>query len=127
MTIAIPGTTIDVRDINDGGTFIYGAEHSAFPPTAVRQAEARLVDNLVPLSNIMVRKHTCPWGVRSTCHHLYELDTGGLTVGRLETLVRVFTEATVVLLTVLCQKRPPSNLAASTLSVALVSQDTMLP
>ncbi|KAK0741578.1 hypothetical protein B0T18DRAFT_307044, partial [Schizothecium vesticola] len=54
MTIAIPGTVIDIRDIDDGGTFIYGAEHSAFPPLAVRQAEARLVDNMIPLSNIMV-------------------------------------------------------------------------
>ncbi|KAK0612567.1 hypothetical protein B0T17DRAFT_564881 [Bombardia bombarda] len=54
MSIAIPGTTIDVRDVKEGGTFIYGAEYSAFPPLAVRQAEARLVDNMCPLSYIMV-------------------------------------------------------------------------
>ncbi|KAL1844760.1 hypothetical protein VTK73DRAFT_1845 [Phialemonium thermophilum] len=54
MSIAIPGTAIDVRDVKDGGTFVYGAEYSAFPPMAVRQAEARLVDNMIPLSNIMI-------------------------------------------------------------------------
>lgn len=54
LTIGIPGTTIDVRDIKEGGTFVYGAEYSAFPPTAVRQAESRLVDNMCPLSYIMV-------------------------------------------------------------------------
>ncbi|KAI1192407.1 hypothetical protein F5X97DRAFT_317457 [Nemania serpens] len=54
MTIAIPGTVIDTRDLSEGGTFIYGAEYSAFPPLQVRQAEARLVDGLMPLSNIMV-------------------------------------------------------------------------
>ena len=54
MTIAIPGTVIDVRDINQGGTFVYSAENSAFPPLQVRQAEARLCDNMAPLSNVMV-------------------------------------------------------------------------
>lgn len=55
MTIAIPGNTIDVRDVKEGGTFVYGAEYSAFPPIAVRQAESRLVDYMCPLSHIMVR------------------------------------------------------------------------
>ncbi|KAK3985320.1 hypothetical protein QBC44DRAFT_405143 [Cladorrhinum sp. PSN332] len=54
LTIAIPGTTIDVRDIKEGGTFVYGEEYSAFPPTSIRQAESRLVDNMCPLSYIMV-------------------------------------------------------------------------
>lgn len=54
MTVAIPGTTIDVRDIKDGGTFVYGAEYSAFPPIAVRQAEGRLVDDMMPLATVMV-------------------------------------------------------------------------
>ncbi|KAI8955363.1 hypothetical protein F4801DRAFT_574538 [Xylaria longipes] len=54
MTISIPGTVIDTRDLTDGGTFVYGAEYSAFPPLQIRQAEARLVDGLMPLSNIMV-------------------------------------------------------------------------
>lgn len=55
MTIAIPGTVIDTREMSEGGTYIYGAEYSAFPPLQVRQAEAHLVDNLCPLSNVMVR------------------------------------------------------------------------
>lgn len=55
MTVAVPGTVIDTRDLSEGGTFIYGAEYSAFPPIQVRQAEAHLVDNLCPLSNVMVR------------------------------------------------------------------------
>ena len=54
MTIAVPGTVIDTRDLTEGGTFVYGVEYSAFPPLQVRQAEARLVDGLMPLSNIMV-------------------------------------------------------------------------
>lgn len=54
LTIGIPGETIDVRDIKDGGTYCYGKEYSAFVPPAVRQAEARLVDKMLPLAHIMV-------------------------------------------------------------------------
>ena len=54
LTVSVPGTTIDVRDIRDGGTFVYGADLAAFPPFQVRQAESRLVDIMMPLSNIMV-------------------------------------------------------------------------
>ncbi|KAI0534790.1 hypothetical protein GGR58DRAFT_504965 [Xylaria digitata] len=54
MTISVPGTVIDTRDLTEGGAFFYGAEYSAFPPLQVHQAEARLVDGLMPLSNIMV-------------------------------------------------------------------------
>ncbi|KAK4183746.1 hypothetical protein QBC35DRAFT_418305 [Podospora australis] len=54
MSIAIPGTTIDVRDVTEGGTFVYGKEYSAFPPISTRQAESRLVDNMCPLSFVMV-------------------------------------------------------------------------
>ncbi|GAQ05379.1 hypothetical protein ALT_2700 [Aspergillus lentulus] len=54
MTITVPGTIIDVRDLEDGGTFVYGAQYSAFPPNAVRQAEARLVDDMVALAKMMV-------------------------------------------------------------------------
>jgi len=92
MTIAIPGTTIDVRDIKDGGTFVYGAEYSAFPPMAVRQAEAKIVDNMVPLSNIMVKKHFTspairlprppagpPLAYQRFIRYLHELETAELT------------------------------------------------
>jgi hypothetical protein len=54
LTIAVPGTTIDTRDINDNGTFVYDSRPSAFAPTQVMQAEAKLVDNMVPLSYVMV-------------------------------------------------------------------------
>ena len=54
MTISIPGTTIDIRDIQEGGTFVYDAASKAFPPDQVRQEEARLVDNMLPLASVMV-------------------------------------------------------------------------
>jgi hypothetical protein len=55
MTIAVPGTVIDTTDLSQGGTFVYDATKDAFIPTAVRQAEARLVDKMSPLANVMVR------------------------------------------------------------------------
>jgi hypothetical protein len=58
----VPGTVIDTRDLEVGGTFIYKADETAFPPNRVRQAESKLVDNMVPLSYVMV-------GTK----HLYEL------------------------------------------------------
>lgn len=54
MTIAIPGTVVDTRDIKDGGTYIYDATRIPFMPTQVRQAESLLVDGMMPLSNVMV-------------------------------------------------------------------------
>ncbi|KAI0397923.1 hypothetical protein F5Y17DRAFT_454509 [Xylariaceae sp. FL0594] len=54
LTIAIPGTTIDVREIRDGGTFVYDAEKSAFAPMQVLQAESKLVDHMIPLANVMI-------------------------------------------------------------------------
>jgi hypothetical protein len=55
LTIAVPGTTIDTRDIVDGGTSVYGTtKPTAFPPTQLMQEEAKLVDNMVPLSYVMV-------------------------------------------------------------------------
>ena len=53
MTIAIPGEVIDIRDASVGGTLLYDATQ-AFIPTSVRQEEARLVDKLLPLANVMV-------------------------------------------------------------------------
>ena len=54
MTVAIPGDVIDIRDASAGGTLLYDATQ-AFIPTSVRQEEARLVDKLLPLANVMVR------------------------------------------------------------------------
>lgn len=59
LTIAVPGTTIDVRDIKDSGTFVWDSESGAFTPLQVKQAEAKLVDNMMPLSFIMVRNSSC--------------------------------------------------------------------
>ena len=53
MTIAVPGDVIDIRDTAHGGTLIYDATQ-AFVPTSVRQEEARLVDKMLPLANVMV-------------------------------------------------------------------------
>ncbi|KAK3711832.1 hypothetical protein LTR37_009350 [Vermiconidia calcicola] len=54
LTIAVPGTTIDTRKIRDGGTFVWDAVDSAFAPTQALQAEAKLVDSIIPLSNVMI-------------------------------------------------------------------------
>lgn len=54
LTIAIPGTVIDLTPIEDGGTYVYDVSKYVQAPTQVRQAEAKLVDGMMPLSNIMV-------------------------------------------------------------------------
>ena len=54
LTIAIPGTVIDLDDGDSGGAFVYDTSKHAFPPTTVQVNEARLVDGMMPLSNIMV-------------------------------------------------------------------------
>lgn len=56
MTVTVPGTSIDTRDITDGGTYVYGKEYSAFVPPQVRQAEARLVDGMMPLAYVAVSR-----------------------------------------------------------------------
>lgn len=96
MTIAIPGTVIDTRDLSEGGTFIYGAEYSAFPPLQVRQAEARLVDGLMPLSNIMVAHSLLPIS-GAAC--------GSNVDDRWETRERAWQEAIHEPLMAWCQRR----------------------
>lgn len=54
LTIAIPGTVIDTTDVEQGGSFVYDTSKTVLTPTSVRQAEAKLVDNMIPLANIMV-------------------------------------------------------------------------
>src|ERR1051326_7506931 len=54
LTLAVPGTIVDVDDIAQGGTYVYNAATNPFTPTAVRQAEAKLVDGMMPLASIMV-------------------------------------------------------------------------
>lgn len=55
MTVAIPGTVIDLEDYDQGGSFVYDVRKHAVPPTVVRQAEARLVDGMMPIASVMVR------------------------------------------------------------------------
>ena len=54
MTVAIPGTVIDLEDYDQGGSFVYDVRKHAVPPTTVRQEEARLVDGMMPIASIMV-------------------------------------------------------------------------
>ncbi|EPE25356.1 hypothetical protein GLAREA_01268 [Glarea lozoyensis ATCC 20868] len=56
LTIAIPGTVIDLADFEEGGSFVYDVAKHAMPPTTVRQSEGHLVDGMIPLSTIMVGK-----------------------------------------------------------------------
>lgn len=55
LTIAIPGTVIDLADYEKGGSFVYDVGKHATTPTTVRQSEARLVDSMMPVATIMVR------------------------------------------------------------------------
>lgn len=54
LTISIPGTVIDTTDIDDGGTYVYDASKGVIAPIQVQQAEAKLVDGIMPLANVMV-------------------------------------------------------------------------
>jgi hypothetical protein len=56
LTISIPGTIVDTDNIAQGGTFVYDVDTTPFTPTAVRQAEAKLVDGMMPLGSVMVRR-----------------------------------------------------------------------
>ena len=54
LTVAIPGTVIDLEDYDTGGSFVYNIGKHAVTPTTVRQSEARLVDGMIPIAKIMV-------------------------------------------------------------------------
>lgn len=57
ITISIPGTVIDTRDIGDkGGSYVWDPKvlGSPFTPLAVRQAEGKLVDGMMPIAQIMI-------------------------------------------------------------------------
>ncbi|KAI9782386.1 MAG: hypothetical protein M1839_005259 [Geoglossum umbratile] len=54
LTLSLPGTIIDINDIAQGGSYVYNAATNPFTPTAVRQAEAKLVDGMMPLASIMI-------------------------------------------------------------------------
>jgi hypothetical protein len=55
LTLSVPGLVVDTEDIANGGTFVYNTQTTPFTPTAVRQAEGKLVDSMQPLGSIMVR------------------------------------------------------------------------
>jgi hypothetical protein len=54
LTISIPGTVVDLTPIENGGTYVYDTARYVTTPTQVIQAEGKLVDGMMPLSNIMV-------------------------------------------------------------------------
>ena len=56
MTVAIPGTVIDLADYDKGGSFVYDVAKHAMPPATVRQSEASLVDGMMPIASIMVSR-----------------------------------------------------------------------
>lgn len=93
MTVAIPGDVIDIRDASAGGTLLYDATQ-AFIPTSVRQEEARLVDKLLPLANVMVRWPRDPY-------------TSVTNRNRLEIQGKASREATAEHLMVSSQERLP--------------------
>jgi len=86
LTVSVPGTLIDTTDIEDGGSYVYNATKHPFTPTAVRQAEAKLVDGMIPLASVMVLIYKLP-------PSLYFSNTKQGAY-RLETLERVLHEVT---------------------------------
>ncbi|KAF9773229.1 hypothetical protein IL306_009002 [Fusarium sp. DS 682] len=54
LTVTIPGTVIDLTDSDKGGPFLYDDSKHSFPPTIVRQSEARLVDGMMPIAEITI-------------------------------------------------------------------------
>ncbi|KAM6513149.1 hypothetical protein FALCPG4_015616 [Fusarium falciforme] len=54
LTVAIPGTVIDLADYDKGGSFVYDVAKYATTPTTVRQSEASLVDGMMPVATIMI-------------------------------------------------------------------------
>ena len=60
LTIAIPEIVIDLQEHEQGSPFVYDVARHAMPPTTVRQSEARLVDGMMPIANIMVTLSSVP-------------------------------------------------------------------
>ena len=95
LTIAIPGTVIDTTDAEQGGSFVYDPSKTVLAPTAVRQAEAKLVDNMLPLAKIMV----------SLDRYAPFFFLGLKRLNRSETRARVSLEAILALWICLCLER----------------------
>jgi hypothetical protein len=54
MTVTVPGTVIDTTELSAGGSYVYDGSKAIVTPMAIQQAEAKLVDGMMPLANIMV-------------------------------------------------------------------------
>jgi hypothetical protein len=56
LTVSVPGTVIDTRDIVDGGSYVWTPSKTKDPfiPLSVQQAEANLTDGMMPISTVMI-------------------------------------------------------------------------
>ncbi|CVK85864.1 uncharacterized protein FMAN_06638 [Fusarium mangiferae] len=54
LTITVPGTKIDLTDSDHNGSFLYDDSKHGLPPANVRQAEASLVDGMMPIAKCAV-------------------------------------------------------------------------
>ncbi|KAF5582969.1 hypothetical protein FPANT_8304 [Fusarium pseudoanthophilum] len=54
LTITVPGTEINLTESNHGGSFVYDETKHGLPPANVRQAEASLVDRMMPIAKCAV-------------------------------------------------------------------------
>ncbi|KAF5586677.1 uncharacterized protein FSUBG_12064 [Fusarium subglutinans] len=58
LTIAVPATVIDLANPDHGGSFVYDESRHSFPPANIRQAEASLVDRMMPIAKLAVGNET---------------------------------------------------------------------
>ncbi|KAF4495890.1 hypothetical protein FAGAP_7967 [Fusarium agapanthi] len=58
LTITVPATVIDLTNSDHGGSFIYDESKHSLPPANVRQAEASLVDRMMPIAKVAVGNET---------------------------------------------------------------------
>ncbi|KAF5987559.1 hypothetical protein FBULB1_1948 [Fusarium bulbicola] len=58
LTITVPATVIDLTNPDQGGLFVYDEFRHSFPPANVRQAEASLVDRMMPIAKLAVGNET---------------------------------------------------------------------
>ncbi|KAF5252805.1 hypothetical protein FANTH_2129 [Fusarium anthophilum] len=58
LTITVPATVIDLTNPDHGGSLVYDESRHSFPPANVRQAEASLVDRMMPIAKLAVGNET---------------------------------------------------------------------
>lgn len=59
LTITVPGTKIDLTDSDHNRSFLYDDSKHGLPPANVRQAEASLVDGMMPIAKCAVCRAPC--------------------------------------------------------------------